>query len=68
MFWSDVVKHAQLVEMLRRAKTFVKTKSLEFEDLYYDEDFEEIEEDDDGQLIEGVSYFFSLFNKSIDTR
>lgn len=47
--------------MLRANKTFVNTKSLEFEDSYYDEDFEEIEEDfDDGQLIEGVSY---LFNK-----
>lgn len=51
----NVVKQVQLFRMLRRNKTFVKTKSLEFEDSYYDEDFEEIEEADDDRLIEGVS-------------
>lgn len=54
----NVVKQEQLFRMLRRNKTFVKTtKSLEFEDSYYDEDFEEIEEADDDRLIEGVSLF-----------
>lgn len=44
-----------------KSKTIVKkTQSLNLEELYYDEDFEEIEEEDfgkigDGQFIEDVS-------------